>query len=71
MEVGAALFAVGAVETVGPVDTHHTHHGEEDADAGAGRAFHLEWVEIFDRGPCVTAFDESEGIDCGDRKSVV
>ena len=35
-----ALVAKYFVETVCPVDTHHTDHREEDADTYTGRTFH-------------------------------
>ena len=65
MEVAAAFLAEYLVETVGPVDTHHSDHWEEDADAGAGRALEVKWREVFNRGPGITAFGEYQTVDSG------
>ena len=47
------------VEAVGPVDTHQTNHGEEDANTKACRALHLEGVELLDLVPRVTCLDKA------------
>ena len=65
MELRSALRSEYLVEAVSPVDTHHTHHREEDAQTYAGRALHIERVELAGFGPSVTAFDESEAVDSG------
>ena len=48
MEVAATFVALHAVEAVGPVDTHHAHHGEVDAHTEAGAAFEGEGVKLAD-----------------------
>ena len=71
MEVASALLrrtclvGVDIVETIGPVDTHQTHHGEEDTYAETGRALHLEGVEVLGICPGITAFEEAETVDGG------
>ena len=65
MEVAAALLAEYGVETVSPVDTHHTYHGEEDADTGAGGALEVEGREVLHAGPGVTPFGEYQSVDGG------
>ena len=49
-----------SVESVTPVDTEHTHHGEVEADAETGRTLDLEGRELLPRVECVTAFEESQ-----------
>ena len=61
----STFLAIYLVETVGPVDTHHTHHGEEDADTHAGRTLDVEWLEVLDVLPRVTAFEGCEAVDGG------
>ena len=48
VELAAALgrVAVGAVETVSPVDTHQTNHRQEDAHTETCRALDVEGVEV-------------------------
>ena len=67
VEVRAALLSIYFVETVGPVDTHHTYHREEDAHTHACRTLDVEWLEFLDIRPCVTAFEEGQTIDGGCR----
>ena len=47
------------VETVTPVNTHHTNHRKEDTNTDTGRTFQLEWIEFLDIMPCVTCFKET------------
>ena len=61
----AALGSEHFVEAVGPVDTHHSDHGEEDTDAGTGASLEIERREVFHGRPGVTAFSKHEAIDCG------
>ena len=49
-----------SVESVTPVDTEHTHHGEVEADAETGRTLDLEGRELFPRIECVAAFEDGE-----------
>ena len=61
MELAAAVL-LGTeylVETVGPVDTHHTNHRQEDADTDTGRTFQIKRVELVYVVPGVTGFNES------------
>ena len=53
-----ALVAKYFVETVCPVDTHHTDHREEDADTYTGRTFQVERIEVLHIMPCITGFQE-------------
>ena len=60
VELAAAIF-LGAeylVEAVGPVNTHHTNHRQEDADTDTGRTFQFERIELADVLPSVTCFYE-------------
>ena len=65
VEVTAALLAEYPVKAVCPVDTHHADHREEDSHTRTRAAFHAERIELLDRCPCVTAFEEGQRIDCG------
>ena len=67
VEVAATLGAEYLVETVSPVDTHHTDHRQIDAHTGAGRTLEVERREFFDVGPRITAFDKRKTVDCGAR----
>jgi hypothetical protein len=50
------------VETVGPVDTHQSNHGEEDTCTHAGRTLQIERIDLFQRVPRITCFQEPYGI---------
>ena len=63
VEVRATLFAVYFVETVSPVDTHHTYHREEDADTDTCGTFDVKRLELLDVAPCVTSFKECQTVD--------
>ena len=70
MELTSSLAAGGTslidlVETVGPVDTHQSDHRQVNADTEAGRAFHVEGIEVACIAPCVTSLKESESVDGG------
>ena len=54
MEVASAI---GAVETIAPVDTYEAEHGEVEANAETSRVVHLEGLELREVGPAVAAFD--------------
>ena len=53
------------VETVSPVNTHQTHHWQEDTYTDTGTALHAEWVEVLGIIPGVTCLYEGQTIDCG------
>ena len=53
------------IETVGPVDTQQSHHGQEDTYAEPGRTLHVEGIELLHAGPGIAALSESQGIDVG------
>ena len=69
MELAAALrgppLMIDLVETVGPVDTHQTHHRQEDAHTDTCRALDVEGVEVLGLVPGITALEESESVDGG------
>ena len=65
VEVAAATCSEHLVEAVCPVESHQTYHREEDAYADAGRALHVEGVELVGVVPCVTALEECESVDGG------
>ena len=44
------------IETVSPVDTHHTNHRKEDTYTDTGRTFQVERIEFIDIVPCITGF---------------
>ena len=60
-----ALVAKYFVETVCPVDTHHTDHRQIDAHTGSGGTLEVERRHVLHVGPCVSAFKEGETVDCG------
>ena len=63
---GAILIAgADLVETVGPVNTHQTHHRQEDTDTDTCGTLHVEGIEVLGFGPRVTAFQESQTVDGG------
>lgn len=63
----ACLLSVDVfLEAIGPVDTHESDHGQQNAYADTGRAPHVEGVELLDVHPGITAFKEGQGVDrCG------
>ena len=65
MELASAdiLSQLGLFESVSPVDTHESDHGEEDADADTGRGFEFEGIHAVDIRPRVTGFGKGEGVD--------
>ena len=65
VELTATLGAIHLVEAVSPVDTHKSHHGEEDTNTQASTAFDLQGIELAGVGPCITAFNEAQTIDRG------
>jgi len=65
VELASSLAAEYGVETVGPVDTHHTHHRQIDAQTGTGAAFELERREIAHRSPGIAALCKHQSVDCG------
>ena len=65
VEVAATLLAIDGIETITPVNTHHTNHGQEDAGTHTCRTLDVERVEVLDMGPGVTTLDEQDGIDGG------
>ena len=65
MNLAAAPFVEHFVETICPVDAHHTYHRQEDAHPDTGRPLQLEGIEVFHAHPRVTRFDKSEGINGG------
>ena len=67
VEVTSALGSIHLVETVCPVDTHHTNHRQIDTHSGSCRALDVERSELFNRSPCISTFEESNSIDSGSR----
>jgi hypothetical protein len=63
VELASALCSVNLVESVSPVDTHHTNHWQEDAHTYAGRTLHVEWVELVYCCPSVTALGKGKAVD--------
>ena len=65
MELASAdiLSQLGLFESISPVDTHESDHGEEDADADTGRGFEFEGIHAVDIRPRVTGFGKGEGVD--------
>ena len=53
VEIRSAAAPAGAVEhfveAIGPVDTHQSHHRQEDAHTYTGRALEVEGIELLDR----------------------
>ena len=65
MEVAAAALAEDTVETVGPVDTHQTHHRQLYTHTGTGATLEFEGIELAHRCPCVAGLEEGQGVDGG------
>ncbi len=67
MELTATFSVVDvvAIEAVGPVDTHQTHHGKIDAHAETGTAFHVEGIEFAGVIPRVSGLNKPQSIDGG------
>ena len=65
VEIAATLLAEDLVETITPVNTHHTDHGQEDACTDTCRTLDVKRVEVTNMGPCITALDKDERVDGG------
>ena len=65
MEVTATLLAIDLVETIAPVNTHHTDHRQIDTGSHTGRALDVKRVEVLDMSPGITTLDKHERIDGG------
>ncbi len=65
VEVRASALTEHGIETVGPVDTHHTHHRKEDTNTGTGATLEAERIHVLDCCPCVTALQEGKTVDGG------
>ena len=63
VELAATLCTKYLVETISPVDTHHTHHWEEDTNTKTSRTLHVKWIELACLCPCVTSLYESKTIN--------
>ena len=59
VEVASAFLSKHFVETVCPVDTHHTDHRQIDAHTGSGGTLEVERRHVLHVGPCVSAFKEA------------
>ena len=65
VELAATLLSKDLVEAVCPVDTHHTHHWQEETNTDTSRTFHFERIEILCFMPCITCLQESQTVDSG------
>ena len=63
VELAATLCTKYLVETISPVDTHHTHHWEEDTNTKTSRTLHVKWIELACLCPCITSLYESKTIN--------
>ena len=53
------------LETISPVNTHQTDHGQQNAHTDTRRTLHIEGIKTFDIRPGITAFNKSQGIHAG------
>ena len=64
MELTSTLLILATVpylvETVSPVNTHQTHHWQEDTHTDTGTTFHAEWIEVLGIIPGVTCLYEGQ-----------
>ena len=64
MELAAAVFltTIYLVETVTPVDTHHTNHRQEDTNTDTGRTFQIKRI-FLDTNVIIDFILEREGAE--------